>query len=99
MRPKTSPASIFWWATTACSRGSTSCTTARNSPRLAAANISAGAARRSAAGTVSVLDVANDNDFWDGANIVIAKSGGGEPATKPPANLRPLEVYAAEDVG
>jgi hypothetical protein len=60
-----------------CSRGSTSCTTARNSPRLAAANISAVAARRSAAGTVSVLNVANDIDFWNAANIGMAKSGGG----------------------
>jgi hypothetical protein len=36
--PTTSPASIFWCASTAASSGSTSCTTASISPRLAAPN-------------------------------------------------------------
>jgi hypothetical protein len=66
--------SIFWWASTACSSGSTSCTTKSSSPRLAAANCPVRTARRSGSGTVSVLKVANDGDCWNAANSRIPKS-------------------------
>jgi len=35
------------------------------------------AARRSAAGTLSVLKVANDSDFWNARKISMPKSAGG----------------------
>ena len=67
----------FRCASTACSNGSSWCTTMCSSPRLAASNCSVRTARRSGLGTVSVLKVANDSDFWSAAIIVMPKSAGG----------------------
>lgn len=95
--PNTSPAAIFWWASAACSKGSTSYTTLRNSPRPAAANSSAIAARRSASVTVAALKVANDIDFWNAANISMPKSAGGSAATAPTATMRPFGLSLAKN--
>src|SRR3954468_21351968 len=46
------------------------------------------AARRSAQGMVSALNVANDSDFRNAVISSLPKSAGGSPATTPTATMR-----------
>ena len=48
-----------------------------SSPRPAASNCEVLTVCLSGAGTVSVLKVANDSDFWNAVIIVMPKSAGG----------------------